>query len=998
MGKVLPYSILSILILMLPVTAGSEGSGPLITSAIADPDPAWNPPADSFPMFRGDPENKGNVSVDGPESCRLRATITEGGYCSPVIEYDKLYYCSSRAVFCFDMNGNRIWRYATGEIHWNTPLVYKGRVYVAGDSGELWCLSANATGQGTTTLHWKFTPTDPVSMCASSPTTDGKRIYYNFGTVRNGMMAVWIANGSQAWNASLGMSTVVESSPSYWEGKVYTGAGDSYAAGSDYVYCFNANTGSLIWKFDAGDAVCSSPAVEYGRVYFGGTSRNVFCLDARGNGDGTTTEYWRYTTTRAISSSPAVAYGRVYIGDQNSNAYVYCLDAFGSGGTTTRYWWVSTGTNNVHGVCSSPVVTPSYIYVGNTANRFLCLNRSTGLSVWSRDFEGGTYGISSSPAVVRGFVAFASDNGELYIVEPKTDYASPVVTATYPSDDETNVPLDVNITVWFNETMDRNTIDNTSIHLDTVSGRIDTDVGHSGIDNSAWIKPKGDLSKETRYLLTVETTVTDNSSNPLDGDADGMQEGDRDTFFMDFWTIPFSKPVIDLEYLRAREDVEKRIDLREHISDEDTPFVDLVITENSTYCDIDEHELVMLYPQGVTKDIVNISVSDGRNTVFGEVSVNITSENDAPTIDPLSPINPVEDIDLVLDLTNKVRDQDGDVLEINTSSDHASVEGLKVTFNYPDGVLRENVIISVSDGLESDWTILNVTVTPVNDPPVIHRIGDHTGEYVDVEIKEDAAFVLLVEADDIDGPWVGLELEEELPRLTLSNHTGELRYEPVQEDVGIHPVRIFAFDSVDRVLRDSVSLNITVVNVNDAPISMPIHLKSMDDENLTVILNTSVAFDEDSDRLTYEWEFGDGSTILNEILVTHIYDAPGNYTVRLTVSDGNFTSVQTYRILLKGPITIPDDDDDDDVIIDDDDIDDDIGPDPDDDAAGESNENGLDPFLLVVLVILILLIIGAVIGVVFIFTRPKEVEWEEDEMADPDLFMARYQRLYHREE
>ena len=84
-------------------------------------------------------------------------------------------------------------------------------------------------------------------------------------------------------------------------------------------------------------------------------------------------------------------------------------------------------------------------------------------------------------------------------------------------------------------------------------------VGYSVDDRSAWLKPLENLTKDTRYLLTVEPLAEDLSSNALDGDGDGVQEGVRDTYFFDFYTIPYSRPIIELSTIRALEDERKRI-------------------------------------------------------------------------------------------------------------------------------------------------------------------------------------------------------------------------------------------------------------------------------------------------------------------------------------------------------------------------------------------------------------------------------------------------------
>lgn len=58
---------------------------------------------------------------------------------------------------------------------------------------------------------------------------------------------------------------------------------------------------------------------------------------------------------------------------------------------------------------------------------------------------------------------------------------------------------------------------------------------------------------------------------------------------------------------------------------------------------------------------------------------------------------------------------------------------------------------------------------------------------------------------------------------------------------------------------------------------------------VAIVFDGSLSSDPNGDLLTYFWDFGDGG-MGDGVETTHIYDAPGIYTVSLTVSDGEFES------------------------------------------------------------------------------------------------------------
>lgn len=109
-------------------------------------------------------------------------------------------------------------------------------------------------------------------------------------------------------------------------------------------------------SFTSGAAVCSTPAIANGKVYFGSCDDKMYCLDAN-----TGNNKWSYHAgSYEIRSSPAVAQGLVYFIDHNLdglNGKIYCLNA----NSGTIVWSYMTGSP---GGFSSPAVANGIVFVG----------------------------------------------------------------------------------------------------------------------------------------------------------------------------------------------------------------------------------------------------------------------------------------------------------------------------------------------------------------------------------------------------------------------------------------------------------------------------------------------------------------------------------------------------------------------------------------------------------------------------------------------------------
>jgi len=261
--------------------------------------------------------NKSIVCLDAENNWEqewIQSEAIDGStsFYSPIISENKLYiaYMNSQSlttnISCLNIeNGTVFWEYSLDTFSFSDIVISNGNVYVTANR-DLFCIDATDGD-----FLWQTTVLGPADQ-------------------------------------------FVGSTPTISNGKLYTISSNGKVYGLDLT-----NNGAIDWEYDTGDLVNifdDSPSIAYGRLYIG-TAANLYCF----NISSTSIPEWIYNDNDIAAKTPIVADGKVYV---NQNG-LRCLDAFGNGDGTTTLLWEFASTSTV-----SPCIGNDILYIVNSAKLF----------------------------------------------------------------------------------------------------------------------------------------------------------------------------------------------------------------------------------------------------------------------------------------------------------------------------------------------------------------------------------------------------------------------------------------------------------------------------------------------------------------------------------------------------------------------------------------------------------------------------------------------------
>ncbi|MES9991383.1 MAG: PKD domain-containing protein [Candidatus Thiodiazotropha sp.] len=274
-----------------------------------------------------------------------------------------------------------------------------------------------------------------------------------------------------------------------------------------------------------------------------------------------------------------------------------------------------------------------------------------------------------------------------------------------------------------------------------------------------------------------------------------------------------------------------------------------------------------------------VAVSPSVTTALPPDLINGTYDpavtNQPPVADIGGPYNGTENIPLTFDASGS-SDADGTITQyLWDLGDGNSRNGAVVTHTYTDSGAYDVTLTVTDDDGDSTTATTSAIIGSGNQPPVANANGPYTGD-----VGETIQFSGNGSAD-ADGSIVSYDW-------TFGDGTSGVGLSPTHTytSPGTYNVTLTVTDNNNAV--DSDDTSVSIEPGNQPPTANPSgpYAANVGEE---LLFDGTASSDADGDIISYEWDFGDGTTATGAT-PSHTYLAAGSYNVTLTVTDdGNLS-------------------------------------------------------------------------------------------------------------
>lgn len=318
----------------------------------------------------------------------VSAPVVSGKY---LIVGEGFHETQDANIFCLDLTqrGKVLWRQRTRNHVETTACIANGRVYIgAGDDGY-YCIELEPDAAGRPRVVW-HAPGQLFKDSETCPVVHDGKVFVGLGVEGNAVVCLDASSGRQIWRTPTPYP--VFSPPTIYSNLVITatGNGDYGTTGEQWaaravqrvrrrggsaqealeawrrngpageVWCLDASTGEVAWKFRARDQIMGTIAADRGRLYFGSRDGFAYCLSLDGR------EIARWNAREPILACPAVGPETAYFVTEPGRLLALDRQSF------TPIWEVPLGSDRCMG---SPTIANGRVYVGTPDAGLLCLGQ-----------------------------------------------------------------------------------------------------------------------------------------------------------------------------------------------------------------------------------------------------------------------------------------------------------------------------------------------------------------------------------------------------------------------------------------------------------------------------------------------------------------------------------------------------------------------------------------------------------------------------------------------
>ncbi|EPG0328003.1 tandem-95 repeat protein [Vibrio alginolyticus] len=354
------------------------------------------------------------------------------------------------------------------------------------------------------------------------------------------------------------------------------------------------------------------------------------------------------------------------------------------------------------------------------------------------------------------------------------------------------------------------------------------------------------------------------------------------------------------------------------IEGDDLTASDLTVDGNATVTANDDGSFTITPDADFNGDIdIQFNITDGTDTIQATVDLTVNPVNDLPV--PQDQQFSVEEDGTLqftdADLLAGATDIDGDNLTVDgisyTGSDGVLTDHGDGTYTFaPNENFNGDVSFSfgVSDGTETVPANVDVSVTPVNDPPVAGSTSYTVDEDNAITISDEQ---LLANSSDVEGAVsIDSVTYSGTDGVFQDNGDGTYTFMPNENFSGDISLDVIVADEQGAI--DETTAGITVIEVNDPPVAGPTSYTIDEDSVLTFsesqILANASDIEGDVELVGISYEGSDGIFTVNGDGTCSF--APnenfnGQVQLDVTIQDENGATVDTHINVDVLPINDP---------------------------------------------------------------------------------------------